>query len=107
MDAPITCGPLVLHPATMEVRFDGQRIALPMREYQVLRFLMTHANRVLPQDQIFQAVWGVPSGEASNTLAVHIKRLRQRLGDDQKNPHIIATVRGVGYRLIPPIRTPH
>jgi DNA-binding response OmpR family regulator len=106
IDPPINCGRLVLDPATMEVRVDGQRIALPMREYQVLRFLMTHADRVIPRDQIFHAVWGEPSGEGSNTLAVHIKRLRHRLGDDQKNPHIITTVRGVGYRLIPPTPTP-
>jgi DNA-binding response OmpR family regulator len=107
IDPPINCGRLVLDPATMEVRFDGQRIVLPMREYQVLQFLMTHADRVLPRDQIFQAVWGEHAGEASNTLAVHVKRLRRRLGDDQKDPHIIATVRGVGYRLIPPRLAPN
>jgi len=67
---------------------------------------MAHADRVIPRDQIFRAVWGQPSGDGSNTLAVHIKRLRQRLGDDHKNPHIIATVRSVGYRLIAPTPTP-
>ena len=102
MEPPLECGRLRLDPATMEVRFDGQRIALALREYQVLRFLMTHADRVISRDQIYQAVWGESQAEASNTLTVHIKRLRHRLGDDQRNPHIIATIRGVGYRFIPP-----
>jgi DNA-binding response OmpR family regulator len=103
MEPALECGRLRLDPATMEVRFDGQRIALPLREYQVLRFLMTHADRVITRDQIYQAVWGASQAEASNTLTVHIKRLRHRLGDNQRNPHIIVTIRAVGYRLIPPV----
>lgn len=102
LDPPIKCGGLRLDPATLEVLLHGRSIRLPLREYELLRFFMIHADRVLTRDQIYDAVWGGPAGDASNTLAVHIKRLRRRLGDGQDSPAIILTVRGVGYRFIPP-----
>ena len=107
LEAPLVCGRLVLDPATLEVRLDNRVIPLPLREYLLLRFLMEHVDRVVTREQIYRTIWGGMSTDASNTLAVHIKRLRERLGDDRKNPQIIFTVRGVGYRLIPPARDSH
>lgn len=104
LEPPIECGALRLDPATLEVSLYGRSIRLPLREYELLRFLMVHADRVLTPDQIYGTVWAQPSGHRSNTLVVHIRRLRARLGDDQENPRIIKNVRGVGYRLIPPSR---
>jgi DNA-binding response OmpR family regulator len=104
LEPPIECGGLRLDPATLEVHLYGRSIRLPLREYELLRFLMVHADRVLTPEQIYSTVWGPSSGHRSNTLVVHIKRLRVRLGDSQENPRIIKTVRGVGYRLIPPSR---
>jgi DNA-binding response OmpR family regulator len=104
MEPPIECGGLRLDPATLEVYLYGRSIRLPLREYELLRFLMVHADRVLTPDQIYGTVWTQHGGHRSNTLAVHIRRLRARLGDDQEHPRIIKTVRGVGYRLIPPSR---
>jgi DNA-binding response OmpR family regulator len=101
---PIVCGALRLDPATLDVHLYGRSIRLPLREYELLRFLMIHADRVLTPEEIYRTVWGRSSGRRSNTLAVHIKRLRVRLGDNQEHPHIIKTVRGVGYRLVPPSR---
>jgi DNA-binding response OmpR family regulator len=107
LEPPIECGGLRLDPATLEVSLHGRPIRLPLREYELLHFLMVHANRVLTRDQIYSTLWTQHSGRRSNTLAVHIRRLRARLGDDQDNPRIIKTVRGVGYRLIPPSRAIH
>ena len=104
MEPPIECGGLRLDPATLEVCLYGRSIRLPLREYELLRFLMVHADRVLTPDQIYGTVWTQHGGHRSNTLAVHIRRLRARLGDNQEHPRIIRTVRGVGYRLIPPSR---
>jgi DNA-binding response OmpR family regulator len=104
LEPPIECGALRLDPATLEVHLYGRSIRLPLREYELLRFLMVHADRILTPEQIYRTVWGRSSGHRSNTLAVHIKRLRLRLGDNQEHPHVIKTVRGVGYRLIPPSR---
>jgi DNA-binding response OmpR family regulator len=103
LEPPLEIGSLFLDPATLEVRLDGKRIALPLREYQVLRFLMTNADRVVTREQIHENIWGDSHPEGSNTLTVHIKRLRMRLGDHAKNPQVIVSVRGVGYRLIPPL----
>jgi DNA-binding response OmpR family regulator len=102
LDPPLTCGGLRLDPATLEVELHGRSIRLPLREYELLRFFMVHADRVVTREQIYDAVWGGPAGDASNTLAVHIKRLRRRLGDGHDGSAIILTVRGVGYRFIPP-----
>ena len=104
LDPPINRGGLRLDPATLEVLLHGRSIRLPLREYELLHFFMVHAARVVTRGQIYDAVWGGPAGHASNTLAVHIKRLRRRLGDGQRSSPIILTVRGVGYRFISPPR---
>lgn len=97
---PIERGGLRLDPASMKVTLNGESIRMPLRELRLLQLLMTHADRVVTRDEIRDVVWGGVPG--SNTITVHIQRLRQRLGDEQDNPKVILTVRGVGYRLVPP-----
>ena len=97
------CGELRLDPASLEVHLRGRLVRLPMRELRLLQLLMVNADRVVTREQIRDAVWGGVLG--SNTITVHVQRLRQRLGDDQMNPKLILTIRGVGYRLVPPRRT--
>ena len=96
----LTLGGLRLDPAVLEVRLDGRLIRMPLRELRLLQLLMANADRVVTREQIREAVWGGAPG--SNTITVHVQRLRHRLGDDQVNPKLILTVRGVGYRLVPP-----
>lgn len=100
---PIECGALRLDPASLKVTLNGTVIRMPLRELRLLQLLMTHADRVVTREQIRDAVWGGVPG--SNTITVHVQRLRQRLGDDQDDPKLILTVRGVGYRLVPPPAT--
>ncbi len=102
VDPPMECGGLHLNPATHEVRLHGRPIRLPLREFQLLRFFMAHMDRVASREEIHESVWGTPTPESSNTLTVHIRRLRAHLGDDQRDPRIILTIRGIGYRLVPP-----
>jgi DNA-binding response OmpR family regulator len=97
---PLECGGLRLDPASLEVHLRGRTVRMPMRELRLLELLMTNADRVVTREQIRDSVWGGVPG--SNTITVHIQRLRQRLGDDQHDPRLILTIRGVGYRLIPP-----
>lgn len=97
---PVECGALRLDPASLTVHLSGRPIRLPMRELRLLHLLMSHADRVVTRDQIRDAVWG--AAPSSNTVTVHVQRLRQRLGDDQHDPKVILTIRGVGYRLVPP-----
>ncbi|HEY6593100.1 MAG TPA: response regulator transcription factor [Asanoa sp.] len=99
---PLQRGSLRLDSDKLEVSLHGRRIRLPLREFDLLRYFMAHADRLLTRDEIWAALWGGPASHASNTLTVHIKRLRARLGDDQSDPRIILTVRGLGYRFVPP-----
>jgi len=101
----VEVGALRLDPAAVDVRLRGRRVDLPLREFQLLHLLMLHAGRVVTRAQINQLVWS-RDDETSNTLNVHIRRLRSRLGDDLRDPKIIVSVRGLGYRLDAPGRRP-
>ena len=98
---PLQCGSLHLDSDKLEVTLRGRPIRLPLREFDLLRYFMTHVDRLVTRDDIWAAVWGARA-DTSNTLTVHIKRLRARVGDDQADPHIILTVRGLVYRFVPP-----
>ncbi|MQA81768.1 MAG: response regulator [Streptosporangiales bacterium] len=95
----LTVGPVELRMSAHEVRVSGAPIDLPLREFQLLAFLMAHAGTVVTRRQIIEAVWGAGYAGETNTLTVHIGRLRQRLGDHIDEPKLIQAVRGLGYRL--------
>jgi DNA-binding response OmpR family regulator len=97
---PLSVGGLRLDPDSLEVHLHGVLVRMPMRELRLLELLMRNADRIVTREQIRDVVWG--SAPGSNTITVHVQRLRQRLGDDQVDPKLILTVRGVGYRLVPP-----
>jgi DNA-binding response OmpR family regulator len=102
-DYSIDLGRLQIAEAAPEIRLDGTRLILPQREYLLLRYLAENAGRVVHYAQIGEAVWGNPQAGATNTIAVHVTRLRRRLGGARPDHQWITTVRGVGYRLsIPP-----
>lgn len=99
--AHLTCGPIDLDPVSHVVRVRGRVVHLPLREYELLHYLMRNADRVVSRQQIQRHVWRSDK-VVTNTVSVHIRRLRERLGDDPENPMLILTVRGVGYRLVSP-----
>ncbi|GAC1335472.1 MAG: response regulator transcription factor [Chloroflexota bacterium] len=92
-------GDVVLDIASREVKRAGERIQLTNREYQVLEYLMHNRGRVLTRSMIEEHVWGYEYGGLSNTVDVHIKRLRRKMDRDDE-PSMIETVRGAGYRLV-------
>lgn len=96
--AQLEVGDLLLDVSRREVRRGTRRIALTNREFQVLEYLMHNPGRVLTRIMIEDRVWGYRDHGLSNTVDVHIKRLRQKL-DLPDQPSVIETVRGVGYRL--------
>ncbi|RKN39149.1 winged helix-turn-helix transcriptional regulator [Micromonospora endolithica] len=101
LDPPVEIGGLRMNPATYEVTLHGRPVALPLKEFKLLYFFMTHADRTVTREQLLSAVWNGSVGATSNTLTVHIKRLRQRLMADGRQQPMIVTVRGLGYRLVP------
>jgi DNA-binding response OmpR family regulator len=94
-------GPIRVDRRGYETRVGDRYVELTQRELELLIFLIVHQGRVTSTEEISQAVWGHPS--ETNTVAVHVKRLRQKLGADPKHGEYIRTVRGAGYRLAPSI----
>jgi DNA-binding response OmpR family regulator len=93
---------LVLDPDRHEVSVDGRPLQLTHVEFRLLETLLEADGRVLSRDQLLDAVWGEDHSEVlDRTIDVHVRRLRDKLGDDPDAPRWVATVRGSGYRSAP------
>lgn len=95
-------GPLTMDVDRHEVLLRGEPLALPLREFELLDFLLRNAGRVLTRGQIIDRVWGPGYVGDTKTLDVHVKRLRARIEDDPGHPGLIETVRGLGYKVVEP-----
>ena len=89
-------GDIVLDTASRSVTVGGAPCELTYKEYELLSLLIQNAGRVLTREQIMDRIWGYDYGGSSRTLDMHIKTLRQKLGNSGSRIH---TVRNVGYRL--------
>ncbi|MBV9089994.1 MAG: response regulator transcription factor [Mycobacteriaceae bacterium] len=99
--ALLVAGPIEVDRNGRETRVRGRDVQLTQRELELLIFLIERRGRVASSAEISRAVWGRPSG--TNTVAVHVKRLREKLGDDREHGEFIRTIRGAGYRLAPSV----
>lgn len=80
--------------------YKGDReIKFPNREFEILKFMAMNPNIVFSKEQIFEKIWGYDYMGDSATVMVHINRIREKIEDDSKNPKILETVWGAGYRL--------
>ena len=84
-----------IDPSSRRVTVDGTPIELTAKEYELLSFLVSNAGRVIPREEILQAVWGGQHTADSNVIEVFIHHVRSKIGDHDNR--IIQTVRGVGY----------
>ena len=100
----LVAGPVLLDLRRHEVRLHGREVRLTEREMDLLAHLVARRGEVSSQDEISHAVWGGPT--TTNTVAVHVNRIRAKLGDDPRHGALIRTVRGVGYRLAPTLCDP-
>lgn len=82
-----------------QVTINSNPIALPLKEFELLEFLLRNSGRVLTRNQLIDRVWGSDYFGDTKTLDVHIKRLRSKIEIDPANPVIIHTIRGLGYKL--------
>ncbi|MEU8626120.1 response regulator transcription factor [Streptomyces sp. NPDC048669] len=89
---------LVLDPAARRASRDGRALALTLREFDLLAFLLRHPGRVFTREELMSEVWGWDFGDLS-TVTVHVRRLRGKVEADPARPELIRTVWGVGYRL--------
>ena len=76
-----------------------QEIRLPNKEFELLKFFAQHPNIVFSKEQLFEKIWGFDYAGDSATVMVHINRIREKIEDDSRNPKILETVWGAGYRL--------
>ena len=92
-------GPIQLDAEKHKVVVNGAPVSLPLKEFELLEFLMRNAGRVLTRSQLIDRVWGGDYFGDTKTLDVHIKRLRSKIEADPANPILIQTIRGLGYKL--------
>ncbi|MDX6504179.1 MAG: hypothetical protein QOE29_1304 [Gaiellaceae bacterium] len=96
-DEIVRCGELELNLRTYQVTVDGTGVSFTYMEYELLKFLMTHPNRVYSREALLSRVWGYDYYGGARTVDVHIRRVRAKLG--QAHAWRVQTVRSVGYLL--------
>lgn len=80
--------------------YKGEKeIKFPNREFEILKFLASNPNIVFSKEQIYEKIWGYDYMSDSATVMVHINRIREKIEDDSRNPKILETVWGAGYRM--------
>ncbi|MDQ4070880.1 MAG: response regulator transcription factor [Actinomycetota bacterium] len=97
-------GDVCLDPDRHEVLIRGERVNLPLKEFELLEVLLENAGRVLTRDLLIDRVWGPDYVGDTKTLDVHIKRLRAKVEVDPSKPERIVTIRGLGYKFETPDR---
>ncbi len=90
---------LEIEPETWKAWKKGKEIKLPNREFELLRFMAENPNRVFSKEKLFEAVWGYDYVSDAATVSVHINRIREKIEDDARNPKLLETVWGAGYRM--------
>jgi two-component system response regulator RegX3 len=95
----ISAGPVRMDIERHQVSINNESVAFPLKEFELLEFLMRNSGRVLTRTQLIDRVWGSDYFGDTKTLDVHIKRLRAKIEQDPANPVFIQTVRGLGYKF--------
>ena len=92
-------GGLEVNVETREVSVDGEIVHVTPVEFGILSFLIQHAGKVFSIDQIYEQVWQEPSYRPENTVAVHIRRIREKIEINPKEPKYLKVVWGIGYKV--------
>jgi two-component system response regulator RegX3 len=95
----ITAGPVRIDVERHQVNINDQLVSLPLKEFELLEFLVRNSGRVLTRSQLIDRVWGSDYFGDTKTLDVHVKRLRAKIEKDPANPTFIQTIRGLGYKF--------
>ena len=92
-------GELEIDPARREVLRGGQPVHTTRKEFELLHLLASHAGQVFSREQLLESVWGYVWTGATDTVTVHVRRLRAKIERDPSNPVLLVTIHGVGYRF--------
>lgn len=92
-------GDLRINTATHEVFINNERVKLTPREFAILELLVSNPGIVMSAEQIYEKVWKEEAFQSENTVMVHIRKIRERIETNSRNPQYIKTVWGVGYKV--------
>ncbi|MBT1191033.1 response regulator transcription factor [Rhodococcus kroppenstedtii] len=95
----LSAGPVRMDVERHVVQVNGETITLPLKEFDLLEYLLRNSGRVLTRGQLIDRVWGADYVGDTKTLDVHVKRLRSKIEADPAKPVHLVTVRGLGYKL--------
>lgn len=95
----LTVGRISMDVERHKVTVDGKSVSMPLKEFDLLEYFLRNPGRVLTRGQLIDRVWGSDYFGDTKTLDVHIKRVRSKIELDPKEPVLLTTVRGLGYRL--------
>jgi two-component system, OmpR family, response regulator RegX3 len=95
----LAAGPVRMDVERHVVTVDGKEVALPLKEFDLLEYLLRNVGRVLTRGQLIDRVWGADYVGDTKTLDVHVKRLRSKIEPDPSAPRHLVTVRGLGYKF--------
>lgn len=99
MQKIINLNGLTLNQMAKEVAVHGEVVKLTPIEYKIVELLMVNAGRVFSMNEIYERVWKEPGFNAENTVAVHIRKIREKIEIDPKNPRYLKVVWGIGYKM--------
>ena len=84
-----------------EVKIQGNKVDLTLKEFELLQILIKNKGKILKREMLLDKIWGYEYIGETRTVDVHIRYLRKKIEEDDKNPKFIETIRGVGYRFNP------
>ena len=90
---------LILNKEAKDLSVEGESVKLTPIEFKITELLMTHVGRVFSIHEIYERVWNEPAYNAENIVAVHIRKIREKIETDPKNPRYLKVVWGVGYKI--------
>ena len=90
---------LSLDPEAKEVKLNGEPVKLTPIEYKITELLLKNAGRVFSINEIYELVWNEEAYNAENVVAVHIRKIREKIEADPKNPRYLKVVWGIGYKI--------
>lgn len=95
----ITVGGLSLNKKNKVITIDGEEVRLTPIEYRIMELLIENSGRVFSIEEIYEKAWQEPSFNAENTVAVHIRRIREKIEINPKEPRYLKVVWGIGYKI--------
>ncbi|MCI7351101.1 MAG: response regulator transcription factor [Ruminococcus sp.] len=95
----VTVGGLTLNIGEKQLYLDGEPVRLTATEFKIMRLLMENAGRVYPAEEIYEKVWNEEAFAVENTVMVHIRRIREKIEINPKEPKYLKVVWGIGYKI--------